>query len=609
VNIEIRDDGSGIDHKKLTSKAVSKNLISEKQAISMSEKEKVNLIFLPGFSTAEKVSDVSGRGVGMDVVKTNLDKLGGVVEIDSKLGMGTTIKIKLPLTLAIIPSQIISVEGERYAIPQVNLDELFRIPAAQVKDRIEKVGGAEVVRLRGNLLPLIRLADVVGIERTYTDPNDKTVKKDRRENITDRRSRQNPLFKEDQQEEINISTDDTQLIASDSQAEVTGSESVTPSSSGRRNVTDRRYHALSAINIVVVYTGALKYGLVVDELFDSEEIVVKPLGRHLTQCKGYAGATIMGDGRVALILDAAGLAQMADLTSIDGTERAQDVAREQYMKTMKDVQSLLLFRNAEDEQFAVPLGLVERIEKIKRQSIEEVGGKNVIQYRGASLPLFAVAEAANVKPLAETEELLVIVFVIAGKEIGLMATPPLDAIEESLLIDDCTLKQTGIMGSSIIGDHTTLIVDIFGLVKTLNPEWFEERETVQSPDGKAATILYAEDSNFFRNQVKESLEDEGYSVIEAEDGAVGWDLMNERGEEVALVVTDIEMPNLDGFGFVKKLREDDRFSDLPIIALTTMASEEDITKGKEVGIDDYQIKLDKEKLMVSIHNHLKKINK
>ena len=161
----------------------------------MSEKEKINLIFLPGFSTAEKISDVSGRGVGMDVVKTNLDKLGGVVDIESSIGKGTAIKIKLPLTLAIIPSQLISVCGERYAIPQVNLEELFRIPANQVKERIEKVGDAEVVRLRGNLLPLIRLADVIGLERKFYDHANSYMKKDRRESIADRRGKKSPVKK------------------------------------------------------------------------------------------------------------------------------------------------------------------------------------------------------------------------------------------------------------------------------------------------------------------------------------------------------------------------------------------------------------------------------
>ena len=314
----------------------------------MSEKEKINLIFLPGFSTAAKVSDVSGRGVGMDVVKTNLDKLGGVVEIDSQIGKGTTIKIKLPLTLAIIPSQLINICGERYAIPQVNLEELFRIPTNQVKDRIEKVGDAEVVRLRGNLLPLIRLADIIGLERTYLDTSENVIKKDRRKNLVDRRAMKSPLKKasKDDDEIIRILNDDAQNEA----------ENTDDTKDRRRESKDRRFHAASAVNIVVVYTGALKYGLVVDELFDSEEIVVKPLGRHIKHCKAYAGATIMGDGRVALILDVAGISQMAHLTSMEGTERSVQVAKEQRMKGQKDIQSLLIFRNAEDEQFCSSTG-------------------------------------------------------------------------------------------------------------------------------------------------------------------------------------------------------------------------------------------------------------
>ena len=600
VNIEIRDDGKGINPDKLTKVALEKNLITEDQAISMSEKEKTNLIFLPGFSTADKVSDVSGRGVGMDVVKTNLDKLGGVVDIDSKIGTGTTIKIKLPLTLAIIPSQLISVCGERYAIPQVNLEELFRIPANQVKDRIEKVGDAEVVRLRGSLLPLIRLSDVIGLERTYLDGSEDCLKKDRRVNLVDRRAMRSPLKKgsKDSDDIIRMINND-----SDGQNEEENSSGL---NDRRKESTDRRYHAASAVNIVVVYTGALKYGLVVDELFDSEEIVVKPLGRHLKHCKAYAGATIMGDGRVALILDVAGISQMAKLTSMDGTERAVQVAKEQRMKSQKDIQSLLIFRNAEDEQFAVPLGLVERVEKIKRSDIENVGGKHVIQYRGASLPLFSIEDVANVKPLADKEDLLVIVFSIGGRDIGLLATPPLDATEEALTVDDMTLKQTGIMGSAIIGNQTTLMVNIFGIVEALNPDWYDKKETVMVSDDKAATVLYAEDSNFFRSQVMEYLKEDGYNVIEAEDGIIALDLIKKHLDDISLVITDIEMPNMDGFELTAKIRADEKLRHLPVIALTTMASDEDISRGGKVGIDDYQIKLDKEKLMKSVYQHLKK---
>jgi two-component system chemotaxis sensor kinase CheA len=311
----------------------------------------------------------------------------------------------------------------------------------------------------------------------------------------------------------------------------------------------------------------------------------------------------MGDGRVALILDVAGLSKMAELTSVEGADRAAEVQKE-FVKSKEDMQSLLIFRNAGDEQFAVPLSLVSRIEKIRKKDMEQVGGKKVIQYRGESLPLFAIDEVANVKPLEDREDLLVIVFLLAGREVGLLATSPVDALEVSARFDESTLKQSGIMGSAIIGDHTTMMVDIFGLIETINPEWFSEREAVQTSEGKAATILYAEDSKFFRSQVKGFMEDEGYNVIEAEDGMIAWNLLQEHAGEVSLVVTDVEMPNLDGVGLAGKIKGDKSFSHLPVIALTTLAGDEDIARGKEVGIDDYQIKLDREKLMESIHGLL-----
>jgi len=595
VNIEISDDGKGLDGRKLAATAVTKGLITEDQARMMSDKEKMNLIFMPGFSTAEKVTDVSGRGVGMDVVKTNLDRLGGVIDIDSKFGEGTTIRIKLPLTLAIIPSQIIVAGGDRYAIPQVNLEELLRIPANQVKDRVEIVGDAEVVRLRGKLLPLIKLADVIGIESTYFDYKDGSSKTDRRRNISDRRSKKSPYFYEDctDTENLKLKTGKNEDLNRNPEEII-------------RDPKDRRFHASSALNIVVVSTGAMKYGLVVDELNDSEEIVVKPLGRHLKVCKEYAGATIMGDGRVALILDVANLANIYGLTSVEGSDRATELAMEKVGadRTDKDRQSILVFRGADKEQFAIPINHVERIEKIKNTDIEEVGGKKVMKYRDGSLALFTIDQVAKVKPMDIKEDLLVIVVNIADKEVGIMAVGPVDAREISVEVDDETLKQKGILGSAIIGDHTTLLVDIYDLVHTLNPEWFPDREIVQTAEGKNATILYAEDSNFFRNQVKGFMEEEGYNVIGAEDGIVAWNCLLEHSEEVTLVVTDIEMPNLDGYELSEKIRKDKRFADLPIIALTTMAGEEDIARGEAAGIDDYQIKLDREKLMRSVHDYL-----
>lgn len=341
VVIEISDDGKGLDGDALAEVAVSKDLLTTEQVESMSTQDKINLIFLPGFSTAKEVTDVSGRGVGMDVVKTNLDQLGGQVDIISEIGLGTTISIKLPLTLAIIPCQIIMAGGERYAIPQVNLEELLRIPAAQVKDRVERVGTAEVVRLRGNLLPLIRLADVLDIKRSYFNKDEDKFKDDRRERISDRRGYDSSLSVDEQNE----------------------TDELTNGGDKDRELEDRRIAAASALNIVVVSAGSIKYGLIVDKLQDSEEIVIKPLGKHLQGCKGYAGATIMGDGRIALILDVTNLSIMAELTSMDGSDRAAEVAHaaDETINAKKDKQALLTFRSSEKEQFAVPLNQVERI--------------------------------------------------------------------------------------------------------------------------------------------------------------------------------------------------------------------------------------------------------
>ncbi len=550
VNIEISDDGKGIDGKRVASSAISKGLVSAEQVRTMSEKEKINLIFLPGASTAEKVTDISGRGVGMDVVKTNLDKLGGVVDIESTPLQGTTIRIKLPLTLAIIPSLIVSVGQERYAIPQVNVEELLRIPASQVKNCIEKVGAAEVVRLRESLLPLLHLTQVLDLEGAYAPPEDGSAKPD------------------------------------------------------RRSEAGTRYRSGGAVNIVVVSAGVFKYGLVIDKLHDSEEIVVKPLGRHLKQCSGYAGATIMGDGRVALILDVGSLARMASLTSLSGTDRALELARETAKIESADHQSLLLFRNAPDEQFAVPLDMVLRVEQVDAADVEIVGGKRTIQYRGSSLLVFAAGDVANVKPIPDVGELLVIVFSVAGREIGLLATKPIDAAEMAFKMDQHTLRQPGIVGSTIIGDMTTLIVDVYEMMETLNPEWFTAIKMSGPAEGEKPTVLLAEDSEFFRGLLKKFMEDGGCEVIGAEDGMVAWELLQKHGDKIALVVTDIEMPNLDGYGLTKRIKGDSRFRHLKVIAVTSLAGDENIAMGNEAGIDDYQIKLDKEKLMASMQSFL-----
>ncbi|MFH0998228.1 MAG: chemotaxis protein CheW [Pseudomonadota bacterium] len=459
IIIEISDDGAGIDPEKVVAAAVSKGFVSEEQTRIMTHKDKLNLIFLPGFSTARTVSDLSGRGVGMDVVKTNLDNLRGLIELFSTPGLGTRIKIKLPLTLAIVPCQIVFLENERFAIPQMNLEELLRIPAERVKERIERVGNAEVVRLREKLLPLVRLTEILGIERTYTDPQMQHKKLDRRTALADRRSRKSPMFEDDFGPSGLFDSQPSAFVSQPSNC---------------RTDAGRRYRATSALNIAVVSTGQIKYGLIVNAFCDSEEIVVKPLGRHLKACRGYAGATIMGDGKVALILDVNSLSQMAGLFSVSGTRRAIEVARaaENAIKPDPDRLNLLVFRNAADEQFALPLNQVLRIEKIRSCDLQSFGGIKAIQYRGGNLPVFSIDEIAGVGPLADREHLLVIVFMVAGRESGLLATGPVDSVVTDAVADGSVLKLPGIMGSIILNGKTTLLVDVLDLVRSHHPDWF-----------------------------------------------------------------------------------------------------------------------------------------
>ncbi|SFK25775.1 two-component system, chemotaxis family, sensor kinase CheA [Desulfomicrobium apsheronum] len=559
VIIEIVDDGGGLDTEKIVAKALSRGLISPDQAKSMSDKEKANLIFLPGLSTAEQVTDVSGRGVGMDVVKSNLDQLGGQVDIETERGKGTTIRIKLPLTLAIIPSLLVSVGQERYAIPQVNVDELLRIPVEQITERVELVGDAEVLLLRGELIPLLYLSNVLGLNADSCE-------------------------------------------ASNMVGEILR---------GEKSLGDIRESGCASadVNLVVVSAGQFRYGLVVDQLHDSVEIVVKPLGRHFKECQGYAGATIMGDGHVALILDVAGLGRLGDL-SLSVTREAVQTPKEAETTTGQEKLSLFVFRNTPQEYCAVPLDLVARVELIDAAEIEEVGGRRVIKYRGGTLPVFSLDQATNVGLLDISGELIVIVFLMAGHEIGLLAKPPVDAIEAQVTLDSFTLKQPGISGSAVIGDNTTLIVDIYELIQTVQPDWFAVRGSIEIADDAGEVgvphLLLVEDSDFFRNQVRKFIEDDGYMVDVAEDGVEAWNMLDADPEKFDLVVTDIEMPNMDGFELSRRIRQDRRFSMMPIVALTSLAGDEDMARGKAVGIDDYQVKLDKERLLQSIYEWLKR---
>ncbi|MEI8131274.1 MAG: chemotaxis protein CheW [Leptolinea sp.] len=592
VVIEIADDGKGIDTQKVAQTALKKGLISEEKLKMMSEGEKRALIFLAGLSTAEKVSDVSGRGVGMDVVKTNLDRLGGKVDIESQIGKGTTFRITLPLTLAIIPSLLVSVNQDKFAIPQMNISELIHISAAQVKNRLEVIGDAEVLVLREKLVPLLRLADALGTGKVFTDTLNGEIQPDRRTRISDRRSKHSDPFQS----------------AADGE-----NEALLQAEEERRARPDRRFHAASDLEIVVINTGVMEYGLVVDELHDTFEIVVRPLGQHLKTCSEYTGASVLGDGRVALILDAAGLAARTRMTSLTGTTRAMQLQDQEKanIDRQKDRIALLLFRNAPQEFCSVPLEKVERIEHIERNQIEKSGNKRSMQYRGGSLPILQLNDTSQVGEIDEAAELVVIVMNHKGRSFGLLAARPVDVIEVSLTIDPSTHRQKGISGSCIIGKDTTLLVDVeeisaAGLGIHL-PEALEQAIPLTQPvnfNSSAVTLLLVEDSDFFRSQVPKTLEGDGYRVLSAEDGQAGLNLLRQHSADVRLVVTDIEMPVMNGLELTRAIKADPALAHLPVIALTTLADEEDIVTGKAAGVIAYEVKLDKEKLLQTIRQTL-----
>ena len=400
VNIEVSDDGAGLNAERIRRKAMDRGLINTQQAARMNDREVFNLIFLPGFSTAEQVTNISGRGVGMDVVKTNIEKIGGAVDVQSTSGQGTTVRIKIPLTLAIVPALMVSCGGERFAIPQVSLLELVRLEADGAGGGIEMVHGAPVYRLRGNLLPLVHL---------------------------DRELQLRPA----------------------------GSKGDS-----------------AAANIVVLQAESRQFGLVVDGILDTEEIVVKPLGKQLKGINAYSGATIMGDGRVALILDVLGLAQRAKVVceTHERTVSALSEAKQQESDEAGDRKPMLLFEYGQKGRMAIDLSMVARLEEFPSDAIETADGREAVQYRGQIMPLIRVSEvlkASNCAGKAGTDAVQVVVYAEGSRCVGLVIDRILDIVEESIHIERQTGRQ-GILGSAVIQKRITDVLEVPALIAASN---------------------------------------------------------------------------------------------------------------------------------------------
>jgi two-component system chemotaxis sensor kinase CheA len=400
VNIEIRDDGAGLDPERIRQKAVERGIVTQDQAERLGERETFELIFLPGFSTAAQVTNVSGRGVGMDVVRTNIEKIGGAVDLESKRGLGTAIKIKIPLTLAIIPALVVESGANRYAIPQVNLLELVRLEGDDARRGVEMMHGAAVHRLRGKLLPLVYLAQTLGQPAAQGAP---------------------------------------------------------------------------VLNIVVLQADGRQFGLVVDDIRDTEEIVVKPLGKHTKGLQVFAGATIMGDGRVALILDIVGLARRSRVVG-ESRERGRAEPAEARAAVTDGRQTMLIFRSLDDGRMAIPLARVERLEEFPRRLVERAGHELLVQYRGQIMPVVELSELLEerrARPRAATapspqDVVPVVVFAHRGRHVGLLVEEILDIVEDSLEVRRPP-GRAGVLGTVVITGRVTELLDVEAVLAHAQP--------------------------------------------------------------------------------------------------------------------------------------------
>jgi two-component system chemotaxis sensor kinase CheA len=518
VNIEISDDGAGIDAERVKRKAIEKGLIRAEQAATMSEREAIGLLFLPGFSTAQTVTNVSGRGVGMDVVKSNVEKIGGAVDIATKLGEGTTVKLKIPLTLAIIPGLLVTSGGHRFVIPQVSLLELIRLEG-EALSKIEFVHQAPVYRRRGTLLPIAYLNDVLKLP---------------------------------------------------------------PATSSE------------ARNIVVLQAEERQFGLVVDGVNDTQEIVVKPMGKQLKGLTCYSGSTIMGDGAVALILDVLGIGQLSGVLNRTRETHRQDPAETAAAEGQK--QRLLLFKSGSFERLAVPLALVARLEEIPLSSVEYAGGRRVVQYRDQILPLIALSSiiermdqsAAEREESTPADPLQVVVFSNEENTMGLIVDQIVDIVEEAVTMRRPTSPRRGILGSAVVGKKVADFLDLQSIIETTGERFFGIPES-----HRVATVLLAESSAFNRGLLRSQLEMSGYEVIEAASTAET--LQRFDRESIQVVVVSSDLVDNDPAG-MEKVRKRTASAHIPILALGNSQTD----KPAASLFDDYQLRFERQAMLESL---------
>ncbi|MBV6632134.1 MAG: chemotaxis protein CheW [Alphaproteobacteria bacterium] len=529
IIIEISDDGRGLALDKIKSKAVANRLVSETELEAMTSQQIQQLIFRPGFSTAEKVTSVSGRGVGMDVVRNNIERIGGTIEMRSEAGQGSVFTIKIPLTLAIVSALIVECAKERFAIPQISVLELVRT-STKSDHKIEKIKGTPVLRLRNRLLPLVSLNELLELDSSAIPLEE----------------RDDPL----------------------------------------RDMETDRY-------IVVTQVGNYVFGIIVDQVFDTEEIVVKPVAPILRHIEIFSGNTILGDGNVIMILDPNGIASTTGEISVSRSD--MQAAEAQQSRQANDVVSLLMFKAGNETPKAVPLALVARLEDVETTRIEYSSDAPVIQYRGQLMPLIPYAKDHD---FSGKERHPVLVFTDGDKSMGLVVDEIVDIVEDDIRVQ-LAPDQDGMVGSAIIAGQATEVIDVGYFLSQAFADWFSAQPRVMTEVESEKRILLVDDSPFFRNLMRPLLVAAGYSVTTVDSAGEALHVCN-SGEAFDAIVSDIEMPGMSGFELAHKLKQDSRWSDTPLVALSAHASERDLDRGRQAGFTDYVAKFDREGLLQTL---------
>jgi two-component system chemotaxis sensor kinase CheA len=537
IIMEIKDDGKGLNTARIREKALENGIATEEELETMTPKQINQFIFAAGFSTAAEVTAVSGRGVGMDVVRTNIEKIGGTIDLDSVEGEGTTVSIKIPLTLAIVSALIVASKGEKFAIPQLAVQELV-MGSSGGENKIEMINGAPVYRLRDHLLPLIYLNDLLG------------------------------------------------LGSKDDEIPVEG-EPVA--------VNDNQY-------IVVTKVGAYSFGIVVDRVYDTEEIVVKPVASILKNIELFSGNTILGDGTVIMILDPGGIARSSGEISMSDTveKKPEAVKNKGLQKT-----SLILFESSDGAPKAVPLQLVSRLEDVDVSKIEHSNGKMMIQYRDSLMPLVKFDDQLQ---LNEGRTQPTLVFSDGRRTMGLMVKNIIDIMEDYINVQ-VNSENDSCLGSAIINGQATDVISVGYHLGRAYKDWFSDHGFEDfSDDAKnmdvQKQVLIVDDSPFFRNMLAPILGVAGYNVTTADHPLEAIEYL-EKGHNFDIIVSDIEMPEMNGYQFAEKIKENPKWSKIPMVALTSHTTEKDIIRGKEVGFEEYIAKFDRETLLTALSDTLR----